>query len=61
MNGTVHSTTGMFAGAKIVETSIEATVTRADGRIEHLGTISYYHKNPLRRLLWRVGRWLKGN
>jgi len=39
---------------------IIATIIRADGTIEHLGRISYWHKNPLRRLAWRVQRFLKG-
>lgn len=59
MSGEIH-TAGAFAGTKITEASLEATVIRADGRVEKLGVVSYYHKNPLRRLLWRVGRWLKG-
>ena len=29
-----------------------AVVVRADGSREELGTISYYHRNPLRRLAW---------
>jgi hypothetical protein len=36
--------------------SIEATVLRADGRVERLGAVCFYHKNPLRRLAWRLGR-----
>lgn len=39
--------------------SIEATVTRADGRIENLGVVNYWHRNPLRRWAWRLGRWLQ--
>jgi hypothetical protein len=39
--------------------SIEATVIRADGRVERLGTVCFYHKNPLRRLAWRLGRLLR--
>ena len=41
----------------VSEASIAATVIRADGTIEELGVISYYHKNPLRRLAWRLNRW----
>ena len=37
---------------------IDAVVIRADGRVEHLGTIAYYHRNPLRRLWWMVRRFL---
>ena len=28
--------------------------TRADGTIENLGTIQYWHKNPLKRLLCKI-------
>lgn len=35
-----------------VEASISAVVIRADGTREDLGTISYWHRNPLRRLAW---------
>jgi hypothetical protein len=38
--------------------SIEAVVIRADGRREDLGTVSYWSKNPFKRLLWRIKRWL---
>jgi len=34
--------------------TIEAVITRADGTVEHLGTVSYWHRNPLRRLWWRL-------
>jgi hypothetical protein len=36
------------------ELRVAAKVIRADGRIEDLGTIGYWHKNPLRRLWWRL-------
>ncbi len=39
--------------------SISAVITRADGRVENLGTISYFHKNPLLRWAWHGRRWLK--
>lgn len=41
------------------EASISAVVTRADGTVEHLGIISYWHRNPLRRVAWRVKQGLK--
>jgi len=44
------------AGAR--ETRIRAVVTRADGTVEDLGIIAYWHKNPLKRLAWRLKRWL---
>ncbi len=33
---------------------MQATVIRADGTREELGTVAYYHRNPLRRLWWRL-------
>ena len=36
------------------EASVEAVITRADGRVEKLGTIAYWHKNPLRRWLSKL-------
>lgn len=50
----------VIAPAKAREALIEARVIRADGSVEHLGVVSYWHRNPLRRALWRVRRWLKG-
>jgi hypothetical protein len=44
--------------AKCKSASIEAVITRADGTVEKLGVISYYHSNPLMILLWKVKRWL---
>ena len=44
--------------AKVKQMEISAIITRADGTIENLGTIQYWHKNPLKRLLWRIKTWL---
>jgi hypothetical protein len=30
--------------------SISAVVTRANGSVEDLGVVAYWHKNPLKRL-----------
>jgi hypothetical protein len=27
---------------------------------EDHGTVAYWHRNPVRVLLWRLGRWLRG-
>ncbi len=43
---------------KASEIRIEAVVTRADGRREDLGTVAYWHKNPLKRLAWRIRRFI---
>jgi len=50
---------GLLASGKLRQASIEAVVTRADGRVERLGTIAYWHKNPLRRWLWRLSQLLR--
>lgn len=42
--------------AGIKSASVEAKVIRADGTVEDLGTISYWHQNPLKRLAWRLSR-----
>lgn len=48
-------TTGdMLARGKAREASIEAVVIRADGTVERLGVVSYWHRNPLRRWAWRL-------
>lgn len=38
--------------------SVHAVVTRADGRKEDLGLISYTSRNPLRRLIYALGKLL---
>jgi hypothetical protein len=40
------------------ETQISVVITRADGTVEHLGVVSYWHKNPIKRILWRIKSWL---
>lgn len=47
------------ASAKPKMASISATVTRADGTVEELGVIAYYHRNPLRVLWWNITRKVK--
>ena len=44
--------------AEAREASIEVTVIRADGSVERHGTVSYWHRNPFKRMAWRVRRWL---
>ena len=44
--------------SKVKEMSLSAIITRADGTIENLGTIQYWHSNPLKRLFWRIKTWL---
>lgn len=44
------------ASAGTRQASVSAVLTKADGRVIDLGTIAYYHPNPLRMLAWRIGR-----
>lgn len=51
---------GMIARGEVKSASISAVITRADGTVERLGTISYHHRNPiinaLGNLLIRIKR-----
>lgn len=40
------------------ELQLIATIRRADGTIEELGVIDYWHRNPIKRLIWRIKKWL---
>lgn len=50
----------IIANTNIKSAEIEAVITRADGRIERLGVVAYYHRNPLRRIAWNIGHFVKG-
>lgn len=50
----------LFARSEVKEAQLEVVVIRADGRREDHGVVAYYHRNPLRRLAWRVARALRG-
>ena len=51
---------GMLVNGKAKESEIRAVVTRADGTVEDLGVVAYWHRNPLRRWAWEIKHWLKG-
>lgn len=44
------------ATGRVKSSQIDAVVIRIDGSRQDLGTIAYYHRNPLRRLAWRLNR-----
>jgi hypothetical protein len=46
---------------KAKEASIAVTVIRNNGQVERLGVVSYWHRNPLRRLWWALKRRLRDN
>jgi len=54
MSGTVQVNT------RAREASIEAIITRADGSVEIVGVVSYWHKNPLRRWWWHFSKLVWG-
>lgn len=43
------------------EIKLIATITRADGTVEELGVIDYYHKNPIKRFIWKLKKLLERN
>jgi hypothetical protein len=45
---------GLITHGKAREVSIEAVITRADGRVERVGQVAYWHRNPLRRIWNRI-------
>lgn len=47
-----------IAQSKIKESSIQATIVRANGSIENLGCISYWSSNPFKMIIWKVKQWL---
>lgn len=51
---------GLRVSQQVKNASISAVIIRADGTREDLGVIAYYHKNPLKRLAWRIASLLKG-
>jgi hypothetical protein len=42
---------------KAKSSSICAVVNRADGTVQNLGMIAYWHKNPV--ICWLVNRYIK--
>jgi len=44
--------------SNVKEIQLMATITRANGTIEHLGVVDYYNKNILKQLIWRFKKWL---
>jgi len=49
----------IIANSLVKEASIEAVIIRADGTREVLGTVGYYHRNPIKRFIWKVKQWLR--
>lgn len=52
--------TELSSKGKVKKATVEATITRADGRIEKLGIISYYHQSWWRRWAWKLKEVIHG-
>lgn len=52
--------TAHTASAGTESVTVEAVVIRADGRVERLGAVAFWHRNPLRRAAWRLSQLLRG-
>ena len=48
----------IITNSKVKELTLSAVITRADGTVEDLGAIQYWHSNPIKRLIWRFKKWL---
>ena len=46
------------ANSNAKELHLSATVIRADGTVVELGVIDYWHKNPIKRFIWRIKKLL---
>jgi len=46
----------IVANSGIQTASLEVTIRRANGRVEKLGVVDYYSRNPLKVLAYRVGK-----
>jgi len=44
--------------AKVKEMTLSAVITRANGTVENLGAIQYWHSNPIKRFIWRIKKCL---
>lgn len=44
----------MNVSSNIKCAELQAVIIRADGTREQLGSIAYFHSNPLKRLGWRL-------
>ena len=40
--------------SRIDETWLEAQITRADGTVEPVKIVAYWHRNPLKRLMFQL-------
>ena len=49
----------IFSKSPVKESSFSGVIIKADGTRIDLGEIAYYHKNPLKVVLWKIKKVLK--
>jgi hypothetical protein len=49
------------AQSNVKQMDISIVIVRADGTIEDLGQVQYWHKNPIKRITWRIKKWLQSS
>lgn len=47
------------ANVNAKEIELIATIIRADGTVEELGVIDYWHQNPIKRFVWKLKKLLE--
>lgn len=45
--------------SKAKSAQISAIITRADGTVENVGVIAYWHRNPLKRWAWHIRKFIQ--
>lgn len=48
----------MQVNSNAKELQLSAVIIKADGTVVELGVIDYWHRNPIKRLIWRIKKWL---
>ncbi len=52
---------GLFtASIPVRKQTVEAVVIRADGTVENIGVVAYWHRSRLMRALWRIRQFWRG-
>lgn len=43
----------------VQEASLSAVIIRVDGSKEDLGQVAYFHKSFIKRIIWKIKKFLK--
>lgn len=47
----------MQTNLDVKQIELVAVITRADGTIEDLGVVDYWHSNPIKRFMWNLKKF----